>query len=50
VFALAFTPDGTRLITGGFDGLIRVFVPTSGELRAILVPVPLVPEKPVVSR
>lgn len=50
VFALAFTPDGKRIITGGFDGLVRVFAPTSGELRTILVPVPLVSEKPVVSR
>ena len=41
VFALGFTPDGQRLLTGGFDGLIRVFNPTDGSLIAVFLPVPL---------
>ena len=43
VFALKFSPDGKRLYTAGFEGLIRVFDPVSGNLQAVFFPVPLTP-------
>jgi WD40 repeat protein len=50
VFALAFSGDGQRLFTAGFEGLIRAFDPASGKLTAIFLPVKLSPAKAVVSR
>ena len=43
VFALKFSPDGKRVYTAGFEGIIRVFDPASGSLQAIFYPVPLTP-------
>jgi len=43
VFALKFSPDGKRLYTAGFEGIIRVFDPASGSLQAIFYPVPVTP-------
>ena len=38
-----FSPDGKRLYTAGFEGIIRVFDPASGSLQAIFYPVPVTP-------
>lgn len=31
VFAVAFAPDGSRVVTGGFDGTLRIFNAETGE-------------------
>jgi WD40 repeat protein len=41
VFAVAFHPSGTQVATGGFDGLVRIFDTSSGELVTSFTPVPL---------
>jgi WD40 repeat protein len=41
VFALRFSPDGKRLYSAGFEGIVRAFDPASGALEVILYPVPL---------
>jgi WD40 repeat protein len=41
VYAIAFSPDGTRLFTGGYDGRIRVFDMKKGELIKTFAPTPL---------
>lgn len=41
VFALAFKPDGTVLAAAGFDGKVRLYDTSSGELIKEFVPVPL---------
>ncbi len=40
IFALAFSSDGKQLVTGGFEGLVRVFDPATGALLAVFTPVP----------
>ena len=44
VFALAFHPNGQQIATGGFDGTVRIFNTTSGELVKAFVPVPISPK------
>ena len=39
VFGLAFSPDGKRLATAGFEGLVRVFAWEKQHLEAIFTPV-----------
>jgi WD40 repeat protein len=41
IFAIAFTPDGQRVATGGYDGIVRLFDAASGKLKSAFVPVPL---------
>jgi WD40 repeat protein len=41
IFAVAFSPDGKRVATGGYDGIVRVFEIPTGKLKAAFVPVPL---------
>jgi mono/diheme cytochrome c family protein len=42
IFSIAFSPDGKRVATGGYDGLVRVFdVQGGGKLKSAFVPVPL---------
>lgn len=41
IYALAFTPDGKMLITGGSDGLIRFNDALTGKLIREITPVPL---------
>ena len=36
--ALAFTPDGERLVSGGFDGSARLWDAASGQLRRTFQP------------
>jgi WD40 repeat protein len=43
VFAASFSPDGTRVATGGFDGKIRIFNVESGTLEREFVPVTITP-------
>lgn len=45
IFSLAFHPDGQRLFTAGFDGLVRVYHPTNAVLQAVFMPI--VPESQV---
>ena len=41
IYSVAFSPDGTRLATGGFDGRIRIYNAADCKLQKSLVPVPL---------
>ena len=41
IYALAFQPDGSQFAAGGFDGLLRYYDATSGELVKEFVAVPL---------
>ncbi|MFM8223133.1 MAG: hypothetical protein ACKOJF_29845, partial [Planctomycetaceae bacterium] len=43
VFAACFSPDGTRVATGGFDGKIRIFNVESGTLEREFIPVTITP-------
>ena len=45
IFAVAYHPTTNQIVTGGYDGKLRVFETTKGELIRSFVPVPL---KPVV--
>ena len=41
VFAIAFHPQKSQIITGGFDGKVRVFDSASGNVTTAFVPFPL---------
>jgi len=41
IYAVAFSPAGDRLATGGFDGHVRIYNPGTGELIKDFVPVPI---------
>jgi mono/diheme cytochrome c family protein len=41
IFAIAFSPDGKRVATGGYDGMVRLFELPTGKLKGAFVPVPL---------
>jgi mono/diheme cytochrome c family protein len=41
IFAIAFSPDGKRVATGGYDGVVRLFELPTGKLKGAFVPVPL---------
>ena len=45
IYALQFHPDGKRLFTAGFDGLIRSY-DTSGKLLNAFAPVPITRKEP----
>ncbi|HET6250207.1 MAG TPA: c-type cytochrome domain-containing protein [Tepidisphaeraceae bacterium] len=42
VFAIAFSPDGKQIYTGGFDGKVRIFGTEKGNLVKTFVPFPTV--------
>jgi WD40 repeat protein len=41
IYAVAFSPDSTRLATGGFDGQVRLYSTKDCTLEKSFVPVPL---------
>jgi len=41
IFAIAFSPATNQVVTGGYEGRLRVFETTKGELLKTFVPVPL---------
>jgi len=41
IFAIAFSPDGKKVATGGYDGMVRIFELPGGKLKGAFVPVPL---------
>lgn len=43
VFAVAFAPDGKHVVTGGFEGKVRIFDVESGNLEKEFVPVTITP-------
>ena len=43
VFAVAFSPDGKHVVTGGFEGQVRIFDAESGKLEKEFVPVGVIP-------
>jgi WD40 repeat protein len=43
VFAVAFSPDGKHVVTGGFEGKIRIFDAESGNLEKEFIPVTVTP-------
>lgn len=43
-YAVAFHPDGARVLAAGFDGHVRVFDADDGVLRSTFESVPLAPE------
>jgi WD40 repeat protein len=43
VFAVAFSPDGKHVATGGFEGKIRIFDAESGNLEKEFIPVTVTP-------
>ena len=45
IFALQFHPDGKRLFTAGFDGLVRSY-DTTGKLLNSFAPVPITKKEP----
>lgn len=47
IFALAFHPQKTEIVCGGFDGKARIFDAATGNLIKAFVPVPIKAEKQV---
>jgi WD40 repeat protein len=43
VFSVAFAPDGKHVVTGGFDGKLRIFNAETGEPVKELLPVEITP-------
>jgi WD40 repeat protein len=43
VFAVAFSPDGKHVVTGGFEGKIRIFDAETGNLEKEFIPVTVTP-------
>jgi WD40 repeat protein len=41
IYSVAFSPDSTRLATGGFDGKVRVYSTSDCKLLHSFIPVPL---------
>jgi WD40 repeat protein len=41
IYALAWSPDGKRIASAGFDGIVRLSDPTTGKVIEQFVPVPL---------
>jgi WD40 repeat protein len=41
VYTIAFSPDGSKIATAGFDGTIKIFKIPSGEKEKDFIPVPI---------
>jgi WD40 repeat protein len=41
VYSVAFSPDGTLIASGGFDGSVTIHDAQSGQVKVDFVPVPL---------
>jgi WD40 repeat protein len=41
IYALAFSPDSSKLATGGFDGTVRLYNAADCKLAKAFVPVPI---------
>jgi WD40 repeat protein len=41
IYAVAFSPDGARLATGGFDGSVRLYNAADCKLIRSFIPVPI---------
>jgi WD40 repeat protein len=41
IYAVAFSPDSGRLVTGGFDGQVRFYNASDCSLQKAMVPVPV---------
>jgi len=41
IFAIAYRPGTNQVVTGGYDGRLRVFETSKGELIRGFLPVPL---------
>ena len=46
IYTVAFSPDSTKLATGGFDGKVRVYNTKDCSLLHSFIPVPLSAGKP----
>ncbi|MBJ7432343.1 MAG: hypothetical protein JHC56_13490, partial [Gemmataceae bacterium] len=45
IYSLAFTPDGSKIATAGFDGTVKLFKVPTGEKEKEFVPVPITVSK-----
>ena len=41
IYSIAFSPDGTRIVAGGSDGMVRIFNATNGAIVQQFVSVPI---------
>jgi WD40 repeat protein len=41
IFAVAFNSQTNQVVTGGFDGTVRIYETAKGELLRAFVPVPI---------
>jgi WD40 repeat protein len=47
MLSVVFSPDGTQVAAGGFDGTVRIYDTKEGKLVRTIIDVPKAPEKPM---